>query len=122
MDIPDQQTVRIVKILAEHIINIFGAPKAIMSDRSNNVLSHVMLNVCKVVDIQKLNTTAYHPQCNGLVEHYNRTLKAMLRKHAARYSLQWDQYLSNMQWAYHNTPHEATGEKPSQLCTIRNRL
>ena len=74
-----------------------------------------MLDVCKVLGIQKLNTTAYHPQRDGLVERYNHTLKAMLRKHAARYGLQWDQYLSSVQSAYRNTPHEATGEKSSYL-------
>ena len=50
-----------------------------------------------------------------MVERFNRTLKAMLRKHAARFGKQWDQYLSSVLWAYRNTPHESTGEKPSFL-------
>ena len=74
-----------------------------------------MLDVCEKLGIQKLNTTAYHPQCNGLVERFNRTLKTMLRKQAATYGSQWDQFLSGTWWAYCNTPHEATGEKPSFL-------
>ena len=45
----------------------------------------------------------------------NRTLKAMLRKHAARFDQQWDRYLSGVLWAYRNTPHESTREKPSYL-------
>ena len=36
----------------------------------------------------------------------------MLRKHANRYGNQWDQYLATVLWAYRNTPHESTGEKP----------
>ena len=31
------------------------------------------------------------------------------------YGTQWDQFLSGTLWAYRNTPHEATGEKPSFL-------
>ena len=62
-------------------------PEAILSARGTNLLSNLMLDVCKVLGIQKLNMTAYYPQCNGLVERYNRTLKAMLKKHAARYDL-----------------------------------
>ena len=108
----DQQTDHIIKILAKHIVPFFDVPEAILSDRGTNLLSHLMLDVCKVLGIQKLNTTAYHPQCGGLVQRYNRTLKAML---AARYGLQWDQYLASVQWAYHNTPHEATGKNPSYL-------
>ena len=113
--LPDQQTDRIVKILVEDIIPFFGVPEAVLSDRGTNLLSHLMQDVCRLLGVKKLNATAYHPQCDGLVERYNRTLKTMLRKHAARYGLQWDQYLSSVQWAYRNTPHEATGEKPSYL-------
>ena len=64
-------------------------------------------------NITKLNTTAYHPQCDGMVEQFNRALKSMLRKHTARFGSQWDKYLLAVLWAYHSTPHESTGEKPS---------
>ena len=113
--LPDQQTNRIVKILAEDIVSFFGVPEAILSDCGTNLLSHPMLDVCKALGIQKLNTTAYHAQCDGLVERYNRALKSMLRKHAARCGVQWDECIASVQWAYRNTPHEATGEKPSYL-------
>jgi len=36
-------------------------------------------------------------------------------KHAAKFGVQWDQYLSGVLWAYRNTPHSSTGEKPSFL-------
>ena len=39
----------------------------------------------------------------------------MLRKHASRYGNEWDHYLYGVLWAYRNTPHESTGEKPSFL-------
>ena len=65
--------------------------------------------------IHKLNTTAYHLQCNGIVERFNHTLKGMLRAHAAWFGSQWDIMLPGMLFAYRNTPHESTGEKPSFL-------
>ena len=71
--------------------------------------------LCKMLGIDKLNTTAYHPQCDGAVEWFNRTLKTALRKHAARFGCQWDQYLPGILWAYRNTPHSSTGEKLSFL-------
>ncbi len=42
-------------------------------------------------------------------------LKAMLRKHASRFGKEWDLNLYGVLWAYRNTPHESTGEKPSFL-------
>ena len=57
-----------------------------------------------MLGISKLNTTAYHPQCDGAVERFNRTLKCILRKHTARFGSQWDRYLPGVLWAYRNTP------------------
>lgn len=34
-----------------------------------------MTDVCKALEISKLNTTAYHPQCDGLVEHVESHVK-----------------------------------------------
>ena len=94
---------------------MFGVPECLLSDRGANLLSHLMIDLCELLGIKKLNTTSYHPQCNGMVERFNRTLKTMLRKHAGRFGLQWDRYLSGVLWAYRNTPHESTGEKLSFL-------
>ena len=56
--------------------------------------------------------TAYHPECDGMVERFNHTLKSMLCKRVAQFGAQWDKNLSGVLWAYRNTPHETTGEKP----------
>ena len=113
--VPDQKSLRIVKLLVEELVPLFGVPEALLSDRGTNLLSHLMMDVCQMLGTKKLNTTSYHPQCDGMVERFNRTLKSMLRKHAATHGNQWDQYLSGVLWAYRNTPHEATREKPSFL-------
>ena len=113
--VPDQKAIRLACLLAEEVIPLFGVPEAFLSDRGTNLLSHVMQDLCKMLGIRKLNTTAYHPQCDGMVERFNRTLKTILRKHAARFGNQWDRYLSGVLWAYRNTPHDSTSEKPSFL-------
>lgn len=112
---PDQKAHRIVRLLAEEIVPVIGVPDALLSDRGTNLLSHLMQDVCKLLGVVKLNATAYHPQCDGMIERLNRTLKSMIRKHAAKFGNQWDKYLPGVLWAYRNTPHEATQEKPSFL-------
>ena len=79
------------------------------------MLSHLMQDICILLGITKLNTTAHHPQCDGMVERFNRTLKSMLRTHASKFGPQWDRYLHGGLWAYRNVPHESTREKPSFL-------
>ena len=94
---------------------MFGVPEALLTDRGTNLLSCLMQDVCSLLGMKKINTTAHHPQCNGMVERFNRTLKTMLRKHVSKFGVQWDTYLSGVLWAYRNTPHSSTGEKPSFL-------
>ena len=113
--VPDQKALRIAQLIAEEIVRFFGVPEALLSDRGTNLLSHLVLNVCKLLGVKKLNTTSYHPQCDGMVERFNHTLKTMLRKHASKFGAQWDNYLPGVLWAYRNTPHESTGENPSFL-------
>ena len=44
-------------------------------------------------------------------------LKGLIERlrQAAQFGRQWDRYLSGVLWAYRDTPHESTGEKPSFL-------
>ena len=60
--------------------------------------------------MQKLNTTAYHPQADGLVENFNRTLRAMLAKYAVKFGVNWDEHLHHLLFAYRTKPHDSTGE------------
>ena len=115
---PDQKSERIARLLVEEIVPYFGVPEAVLSDRGTNLLSFLMKDICQLLGIKKLNTTASHPQCNGVVERFNQTLKSMLRKQAAKFGMQWDKYLSGVLWAYRNTPHSTTGEKPSLGLTV----
>ena len=109
---PDQKATHIARLLAEEVVPMFGVLEALLSDRGTNLLSHLVRDVCQLLGIVKLNTTAYHPQCDGMVEQLNRMLKAMLRK---KFGRQWDRFLPGVLWAYRNTPHESSKEKPSFL-------
>ena len=94
--VSDQKTTTLVQLLTKEVIPLFGVPEALLSDRGTNLLSHLMHDVCAMLGIEKLNTTAYHPACNGMIERFNHTLKTALRKHADRFGCQWDRYLSGV--------------------------
>ena len=100
------------KLLAKEVVTMFGIP---LSDRGSNLSSYLMQDVCKLLGIQNIDTTAHLPQCNGMVEWFNRTLKTMLWKHVSKFDTHWDSFLSVILWAYCNIPHFSTGEKPSFL-------
>ena len=67
------------------------------------------------MNIQKLNTTAYHPQTNGLTERFNHTLAQMLSMYVADNQKDWDVYLPYVLFAYRTTVHETMQEQPFKL-------
>ena len=85
---PDQKSIRIAQILAEEVVPFIGVPEALLSDWGTNLMSHLMRDLCDLLGIKKLNTMAYHPQCDGLVETFNQTLKTMIWKQAATFGSQ----------------------------------
>ncbi len=57
-----------------------GVPREILSDMGTQFVSDVMREVNSLLSIRQLTTTPYRPITNGLVEKFNGTLKAMLKK------------------------------------------
>ena len=78
--LPDQTSESIARVLCDNIICRHGVPRQLLSDRGANLLSDLMKKVCSITGMEKVNMTASHPQTDGLVENFNRTLRSMLAK------------------------------------------
>ena len=108
----DQTAPTIARHLVEHIITRHGVPNQILSDRGANFLSGLMTAIHDVMGIQRANTTAYHPQTDGLVERFNRTLLDMLAKTSKEHHHDWDLHLPFVLFAYRCSPQASTMESP----------
>ena len=112
---PDQTNETVVQLLVDNVVCRHGVPVELMSYQGANLLSTLMVDVCKPLGIKKVNSTSYRPQTDGLVENVNRTLRAMIAKHAHKFGPEWDVYLQQLLFAYRVKPHESTGEAPFHL-------
>ena len=75
--------------------------------------------------MKPIRTTPYHPQTDGLVERFNHTLKAMLKKTANKEGKDWDELLPYLLFAYREVPQASTGFSPFELLygrTVRGPL
>ena len=111
----DQSAATIAKLLVEEVISRHGVPAQILSDRGKAFLSGLMKEVEVLMGYHKVNTTAYHPQTDGLVERYNRTLTSMLAKTVHRGGPEWDERLQYVLFAYRASQQASTQESPFYL-------
>ena len=64
----------------------------------------MLTELCRMLHIQPIHTSPYHPQTDGLVERFNRTLKAMLNKLVGEEGKDWDRLLPYLLFAYREVP------------------
>ena len=74
---------RKAETVAECLLDLIwkhGVPMRIIHDRAAEFLSNVLQETAQLIGIDQLPTSGGHPQTDGLVERFNRTLKQMLQK------------------------------------------
>ena len=104
--------------IAEELLKVFarvGVPEEILTDQGTNFTSQLLAEVYRLLQVKPIRTTPYHPQTDGLVERFNATLKAMLRKTANEEGKDWDQLLPYLLFAYREVPQASTGFSPFEL-------
>lgn len=111
---PDQCADTVARCLYEEILCRYSIPKSIVTDNGANFIGNVFKAVCKLLGVNKLRTTAYHPQSN-LVERQHSSLGNYLRNFVDGHPTNWDHFLRTAAHAYNNTPHSSTGFCPMEL-------
>ena len=104
--------------VAEELIPLFarvGVPREILTDQGSNFTSRLLEELYRLLHVRPIRTSPYHPQTDGLVERFNGTLKAMLRKVATAEGQDWDKWLPYVLFAYREVPQASTGFSPFEL-------
>ena len=112
---PNMEAQTVARIIVNEVICRFGVPRVIHSDQGRQYESQLMSEVCKLLQIQKTRTTPYHPQSDGMVERFNKTLATMLSAYVSENHRDWDEIIPYVLMAYRATEHESTGYSPNML-------
>ena len=112
---PNAEATTLAKIFVTQIVCRHGTPQSILTDQGANFLSALFKNVCKLLKIKKLQTTAYHPETNGALERSHRTLGEYLRNYTDQDQTNWDNWLPYAMFVYNSTPHSSTKFSPFKL-------
>ncbi|GFU06767.1 retrovirus-related Pol polyprotein from transposon 297 [Trichonephila clavipes] len=73
--IPDVKATTVADTFYSTWIACFGVPTIITTDQGRQFESSLFLALAKLLGVQRIRTTAYHPQSNGLIEDFHRPLK-----------------------------------------------
>lgn len=97
-----------------------GPPKELLSDRGVQFLSNTVKTLLQTLNVKQLTTTAYHPQCNGLTERFNKTLCDIISMYVSPDQKDWDELVPFAVYAYNTSKQISTGETPFRLMFARD--
>lgn len=113
--IPDQEAETVTDAMVEGMFSRFGAAEVVHSDQGRNFESAVFTAMCERLGMKKTRTTPLHPQSDGLVERFNRTLAKQLAILTAEHQRDWDMHLPLVLLAYRSAVQDSTRCTPALL-------
>ncbi|XP_053352954.1 retrovirus-related Pol polyprotein from transposon 412 [Clarias gariepinus] len=113
--VPDQSASTTARVLVDEVFSRFEAPEQLHSDQGRNFEAEVFAAVCERLGVKKTRTTPLHPQSDGLVERFNRTLTTQLAVLTSDRQKDWDEHLPLVLWAYRTAVQEYSQLTPAAL-------
>ena len=103
--------------IAKHLVDTwfsrYGIPDNIITDQGTQFEGSLFKVLSDAFGFKHIHTTAYHPQANGMIERFHRSLKTSLR--CLSISANWSLSLPLVLLGWRNTMHSATGTSPAKL-------
>jgi transposase InsO family protein len=111
----EQSTHTVLQAVYKQVICRHGVPNVLISDNGSPYTSEVAKQMFNRLGIKRHYSSAYHPQSNGAVERFNRTLKETLRVWANENADDWDEMLPYALFAYNTAYHSTIKNTPFYL-------
>ncbi|GFU46628.1 retrovirus-related Pol polyprotein from transposon 412 [Trichonephila clavipes] len=118
--ISNQEALTVAQVLLQHWMSRFEVRLQLHSDQGRNFDSAVCKRLCEILAIDKTRTSALHPQSDGMVERFNRTILDSLSFLVSSNQQDWDKKLPFFLLAYRSAVHENIGYSSSQMLFRRD--
>ena len=119
--LPDSQASTVADALWTALICRHGVPKVLLSDRGKQFTGKVLHHLNKRLGTKAVFTTPYHPQGNGKVERFHRTLNNSLATLVNKSHSNWDRHVDSVLFAYRTSVLDFVNDSQSFLSYLRTR-
>ena len=113
--IPKQEATTVARVLTNEFFFRYSPPEQLHSDQGKQFESQLVAEICKLLGTAKTRTTPYHPQSDGLIKRFNRTLISMLKTAATEHPFDWEDQLRPLCMAYNSSINPTTNYSPFYL-------
>ena len=113
--VPKFSAKTVAQTLVYEFFSRFGTLFDLHSDQGRNYESQLFKEVCELLEVRKTLSSPYHPQSNGMIERFNRTLIDMTAVYTNQNQTHLDKHLAMLTAAYQSCVHEKTGYTPNLL-------
>ena len=100
------------RLFLEVIVQRYGLPDKIISDRDPRFTSKFVLELCRTLGIQQNISSAYHPRTDGQSERNNQWVETYLRFFTNHQQTNWAERLPLAEFAHNNWKNETTKHTP----------
>jgi transposase InsO family protein len=119
---PDARAYTAARAFVDVIVCRHGCPRALLTDRGSNFISQLFQEVCRLLGVNKIFTTAYHAQTDGPPERLNRFIVNALYSLVADDQTNWNEFLPAIAMAYTTCVIEGLGFSPFEMINGRKPL
>ena len=113
--LPDKTNQSVWNAFANYFIPRHGIPEILITDNGKEFTAHEWERYLAQIGVQHNVTTPVHPQSNGKIERFNRTLKEILQKLMNNNPAAWEDKLGDALYAYRNAVSVTNGHTPFYL-------
>lgn len=114
----------VAKAIFEKFILIFGPMRQIKTDRGTEYRNSILIELCQMLKINQLFSTADHHETVGAVERSHRSLNEYLRSFLNGKLDEWETFAHYFQFLYNTTKHDGLLNKysPYEIVFLRRNL
>ena len=113
--LPRKTAEQVLRYLESEYLPRYGTPEVMIMDNGLEFKNHLVKGYLQKLGVEVRHCTPFHPQSNGKVERFHKTLKQILSRLVNARGGEWEECLGPALWAHRVSTSSVTGYSPYYL-------